>query len=243
MLAPILAAPGRWEAGPMIESVAAPPSVPSEDRPAALVDYLLPTYDVSDGVGVVVDAEPRDVWEALLEADLMEVGRRRPAVGLLGALRGMPDLFARVLRGDGLPSRPERMRLIDLAGEAAADGGWILLECRENEELALGLVGKFWRPAIRFADVPPNAFRSFAEPGWAKTVYDLKVTPLGEGRSFLSGTMRTATTDRASRKWFRRYWTFGVGSGAHVLVGGLLEVVAETAVAGATPPAAAGSRS
>jgi hypothetical protein len=37
--------------------------------------------------------------------------------------------------------------------------------------------------------------------------------------------MRTATTDEHARRWFRRYWTFGVGSGAHVLVHGLLETV------------------
>jgi hypothetical protein len=32
-----------------------------------------------------------------------------------------------------------------------------------------------------------------------------------------------------ARRWFRRYWTFGVGSGAHVLVHGLLDVVREDA--------------
>jgi len=37
------------------------------------------------------------------------------------------------------------------------------------------------------------------------------------------GLMRTATTDEHARRWFRRYWAFGVGSGAHLLVGPLLE--------------------
>ena len=41
--------------------------------------------------------------------------------------------------------------------------------------------------------------------------------------------MRTATTDDHARQWFRRYWTYGVGSGAHVLVNGVLDVVRETA--------------
>jgi hypothetical protein len=36
--------------------------------------------------------------------------------------------------------------------------------------------------------------------------------------------MRTATTDERARRWFRRYWTFGVGSGAHVLVNGVIEL-------------------
>ena len=44
--------------------------------------------------------------------------------------------------------------------------------------------------------------------------------------------MRTATTDEHARRWFRRYWTFGVGSGAHVLVGALLDSARQTAEGG-----------
>jgi hypothetical protein len=50
--------------------------------------------------------------------------------------------------------------------------------------------------------------------------------------------MRTATTDEHARRWFRRYWTFGVGSGAYVLVNGLLEAVrdeAEQRASGSAP--------
>jgi hypothetical protein len=39
--------------------------------------------------------------------------------------------------------------------------------------------------------------------------------------------MRTATTDEHARAWFRRYCTFGVGSGAHVMARGLIDVVRE----------------
>jgi hypothetical protein len=41
--------------------------------------------------------------------------------------------------------------------------------------------------------------------------------------------MRTATTDEHARRWFRRYWTFGVGSGAHILVGSLLDAARRAA--------------
>jgi hypothetical protein len=41
--------------------------------------------------------------------------------------------------------------------------------------------------------------------------------------------MRTATTDEHAQRWFRRYWTLGVGSGAHVLVAGVLELTREDA--------------
>jgi hypothetical protein len=41
--------------------------------------------------------------------------------------------------------------------------------------------------------------------------------------------MRTATTDEHARRWFRRYWTFGVGSSAHILVASLLEAARRAA--------------
>jgi hypothetical protein len=44
--------------------------------------------------------------------------------------------------------------------------------------------------------------------------------------------MRTATTDEQARRWFRRYRTLGVGSGAHVLVNGVLDVTRDMAEAG-----------
>jgi hypothetical protein len=104
-----------------------------------------------------------------------------------------------------------------------------LLGERRGGELALGLAGKFWRPVIEYAHVPAERFRDFGEPGYAKTIYALSVRPLAGGRSLLSGLMRTATTGEHARRWFRRYWTFGVGSGAHILVHALLEMIRQTA--------------
>ena len=62
-------------------------------------------------------------------------------------------------------------------------------------------------------------------------IYSLSVRPRGDHRTLLSGMMRTATTDDHARHWFRRYWTLGVGSGAHILVNGLLDVTREMAEA------------
>jgi hypothetical protein len=111
-----------------------------------------------------------------------------------------------------------------------------LLGERPGDEIALGLVGKFWRPVIIYANVPAERFRDFAEPGYAKTIYALSVRALDERRSLLSGVMRTATTDEEARRWFRRYWTFGVGSGAHVLVNGVIDSAREAAEQQADAP-------
>jgi hypothetical protein len=194
-----------------------------------LAEDFLPVYDVSDEVATVVDADSHTVWDALMNADLLEVGKRVPLAGVLGALRMLPEIVSHLLHGERPSHAPESMRVRELADMPPAQGGWILLGERPGEEIALGLVGKFWRPVIEYAQVSADRFSDFGEPGYAKTIYDLSVRPLPDGRSMLSGLMRTATTDQHARRWFRRYWTFGVGSGAHVLVHALLETVRDTA--------------
>jgi len=54
---------------------------------------------------------------------------------------------------------------------------------------------EFWRPVIEFANVGPERFRDFSEPGFAKHVYSLSVSPLDSGRTLLRAEMRIATTD------------------------------------------------
>jgi hypothetical protein len=141
-----------------------------------------------------------------------------------------------------VPAAPARLTLRDTTELPASGGGWILLGERPGEELALalGLVGKFWRPTIHYVDVDADQFTAFTEPGWAKTVYSLGVTALDGEHTLLRAVMRTAATDEQARRWFLRYWTLGVGSGAHVLAHGLLEVVREGAEgdrAATSPPA------
>ena len=205
--------------------------------PSALVDEFLPVFDVSDELAVVVDASPATVWATLMEVDLVDVGRRRPLVGVLGALRALPELVGQLLHGERPSAPPARLTLRGSTELPRNAGGWVLLGERADEEIALGLVGKFWRPRIEYAAVERDAFRDFAEPGFAKTVYCLGVSPLPNGRTLLWAVMRTGTTDDGARQWFRRYWTYGVGSGAHVLVNGVLDVVRESAESG--PPAGA----
>ncbi|UCF45599.1 MAG: hypothetical protein JSU89_00045 [Myxococcales bacterium] len=194
-----------------------------------LVDEFLPAYDVSDAVATVVQADVATTWDALMQVDLIEVGRTRPMVGFLGALRALPELGSHLLHGESPQQPPKQLRLHDTTKVPLGEGGWVLLGERPRDEIALGLVGKFWRPIIDYAQVAPESFHDFAEPGYAKTVYSLSVRALDEQRTLLSGVMRTATTDEQARKWFRRYWTLGVGSGAHIVVSGVLDLTREMA--------------
>src|SRR5438045_933596 len=103
-----------------------------------------------------------------MDTDLIDVARRRPLVGVLGALRTLPELASHLLHGERPPAVPERLTLRDTTRLRTDAGGWILLGEREGEEIALGLVGKFWRPVIEWAQVSAEAFADFAELGYAK---------------------------------------------------------------------------
>ena len=189
-----------------------------------LADDFLPVYDVSDAVATVTDADRETAWRSLLDVDLLQLGRQAPLVGMLGALRMLPEVVGHLLHGERPAKPPESMRLRDLPSIPMHEGGWILLGERPGREIALGLVGKFWRPVIEWAPITSaDQFREFDEPGFAKTVYYLSARELDANKTLLSGLMRTTTTDEHARRWFRRYWTFGVGSGAHILVGALLD--------------------
>jgi hypothetical protein len=160
-----------------------------------LVDEFLPAYDVSDAVATVVEADMSTTWSALMDVDLIEVGQKRPLVAVLSALRMLPDLVGHLIHSEPPQRPPAHLRLRDLTIIPMYDGGWVLLDEHAQDEIALGLVGKFWRPVIEFAKVSADEFREYARPGFAKTIYSLSVRPLDERRTLLQGVMRTATTD------------------------------------------------
>lgn len=198
----------------------------------ALYEELMPVFDVSDEIAVVVAASTEDTWEALVNVDLIAVGKKHPLAGALSMARILPEIVVDLIHGETPDQAPDGMRLRDMAGDESGVGGWVLLGERPGSELALGLVGKFWKPVIEYATVRRDDFAGFSEPGFARTIYAFSLKPIGADQTLLTAVMRTHTTDAKARKWFRRYWTFGVGSGAHVLVSGLLEMVRESAEAG-----------
>ena len=135
-----------------------------------MLDSALPEYDISDTVACVVDADADTGWSALMEVDLIELGKERRLVGILGRLRILPDVAAGLLRGKKPPPPPKRLRLRDM-GDVQGPGGWVLLGERPGREIALGLVGRFWRPVIPYGELKADEFAQLSEPGWAKTVY------------------------------------------------------------------------
>ena len=82
-----------------------------------MVDEFLPDFDVSDEIQTTVAADVATTWRALIEADLIDVGKRRPLMAVLGAVRILPEIVwqIQVVREEDQPegradaTRPRRL--------------------------------------------------------------------------------------------------------------------------------------
>ncbi len=122
---------------------------------ATLAEKFLPAYDVSDSVATVVGAEPEAVYEALLEVDMVEVGRRKKVAGTLIGLRVLPLLLTKMLRGREAPKAPARLTLKESTEIPAADGGWVLLD----EKPGRGAGARAGRAVLAAGDRLPRRLR------------------------------------------------------------------------------------
>ncbi|MBA3761398.1 MAG: hypothetical protein H0X07_12790 [Gemmatimonadales bacterium] len=85
--------------------------------------------------------------------------------------------------------------------------GWRVLAEEPGRELVIGAVTQPWQAEVEFLGLAPDEFAGFKEPGYAKIVCTLAVTPSGEKASIFSTETRVVTTDPQSRARFRRYWS------------------------------------
>src|SRR5918997_178516 len=98
----------------------------------ALIDELMPRFDERSRYARQIDAPPEAAIAAVRE---LRVGDT-PVTRALMTLRGVPNLLAR---------RPTLDRGNQPALDAMLRFGFVLLGERDGE-LALGAVGRFWRP-------------------------------------------------------------------------------------------------
>lgn len=148
-----------------------------------LIDDFLPEYDFVETHDIAVCASVEAVFSAVDEVDLSESWIVR---GLL-FLRGLPN---------------GHLRLRDLR-----KSNFEILGTRENEELLIGLAGKFWAPTGHLQKVNADNFREFNEKGFAKAVWNFSVDREGNETRLKTET-RIRCLDDESRRSFRFYWTF-----------------------------------
>lgn len=177
-------------------SDALPPSTPT-----ALLDVIMPAYDVQEVHSTHVEAPPGKAFAAILAVTPSETALARPLLWV----RTLP---ARVLGtgriDDGLLNRPFL--------SAPRTG---ILGQEPGEEIVIGLVGKFWmlHGTERVEVQSREHFMTFKTAGFAVSTLSFHVHREANGVRVTTIT-RVRTTDPESQRAFLRYWrVISTGSG------------------------------
>lgn len=164
-----------------------------KSRTTSLLDEWMPAWDVVERHSTLVRAPVERVQTVARELDFA----RSPLVRALFVLRSLPGLFT-----GGWKQQPALG--VTLGGLLRS--GFVLLAERENEEMVLGLVGRFWTSRGGIERVTPDEFRAWARPGYARAAWNFSLAPEGDGATRLSTETRVLCTDDESRRKFLRYW-------------------------------------
>ncbi len=94
-----------------------------------LLDELMPRYDVAAQYETLVDARPERTFAILQHVNFSQSG-------VIRSLMGLRTLGRRAHKPDPNQNLTERMR----------QAGFMEVARRENEEIVIGVVGRFWQP-------------------------------------------------------------------------------------------------
>lgn len=158
----------------------------------------MPRYQFFERHEARVSAPPDVVYETLWTADL----GRHPLVRALLAARSLPARMASLGR-----ARPVS-RLQDggpLTLRIMLGRGFILLDALPEEEVVIGLTGRFWTLQGGILPSDPASFRGEPPPGTARVVTNFALQAFEEG-THLSTQTRILCADRAARRAFALYW-------------------------------------
>lgn len=177
-----------------------------EDSPSGsaarelLIDRQLPQFQARTFSALVVDASTERTYQAIRALDPDQVGQTVPFMQLMVRLRDLPARLGRA----------PRRAIEPVSGELTSEQyrqAFLLIDEEPGTEFVIGMIGKFMSPTqMEFHRFDPPQFAGFGEPGYGKVATSFLVLPYGSGRSLLCTETRTATTDPASARQFRRYW-------------------------------------
>ena len=171
-----------------------------------LLQKTLPHYDVNEIHAVNIGAPPERVYGALLSYRIS----RGPILRFLFGLRSLPFLFTARGRA-ALRARQAEPPFVEMLQRGS---GFVKVAEAPNEELVVGLVGKFWQltpEEVKLAD--GDAFLRFNDPAYAKAAMNFHLAPNANGTT-LSTETRVRVPNPASLRRFRFYWALiGLFSG------------------------------
>ena len=152
-----------------------------------LIDDFMPGYDFSEKHETNIRASAEKVYAALNSTDLSESW----IISGLLTLRGLGRRSAKTLT------------LRDMTKD-----GFAILGEKPDEEVLLGLAGKFWTLSGCMQNINADSFREFDTKGYAKAAWNFALTESDKGETLLGTETRVKCSDAESLASFRFYWRF-----------------------------------
>lgn len=149
-----------------------------------LIDQFMPAFGVSERHSVVIQA-PRETVYCVLDSQPLRLSW---ITRLLFAMRDLPAT--------------RNMSLKDLEND-----GFIRLAEEQDNEIVLGIVGKFWRFSGCLQQMDAAGFQKFQKSGYAKTASNFSLHDRADATTELRTETRVSCTDPVSRRRFGLYWT------------------------------------
>jgi hypothetical protein len=157
----------------------------------ALLDHLIPEYDIVERHRVWIDAPP----------DIALQAARHVGLGQSVMVSAIVKLRALAMGA----KQQERERPHGLIAETTSMGWRVLAEI-PGREIVLGAVTQPWLADVVFQPLEADAFMTFATPDHVKIAWTLRVDGAFPRGTIFSTETRAVATDRSARTRFRRYW-------------------------------------
>ncbi len=104
------------------------------------------------------------------------------------------------------------------------------LEEIENEELLLGIVGRFWTLNGDLQEIDAKRFVQFDRPGYARAAWSFSLKEQAPRRTLLQTRTRIQCTDYHSTRRFKMYWRI-VGPFSGLIRKEMLRIIKQNAEA------------
>ena len=160
------------------------------EQPTSLIEAILPRYDVIERHRTFVRATAAECYRSVMQMDMAA----SPLTMALMTLRSIPHLFGGTLK----PS-------LHLGLQDMVHAGFVVLADSPPDEIVLGVVGRFWRPASGIVRLNREQILAFNTPGYARAAMNFRIVA-ADGGCTLHTETRVHCLDAGSRRRFRLYW-------------------------------------
>lgn len=162
------------------------------------LNYYLPQYHFVEKHSIIINSIPEKVFKAIWHLDIAD----SKIVRILFKLRG----FYGLIHTGGKSNQQSSLGLS--FGDLINNGGFILLEEDPNQEIVMGMAGKFWQPSGGKAkNMKAEDFASFEQTGYCKTAWNFYINKTTSNALTLSTETRVLCYGKQAKLFFLFYWS------------------------------------